>query len=375
MEAVATESIRYGMMLGKTVTSGGRVLLKAGTILRESYIPILLRQGVSVVHVTRTVAMSPVGAVSSPTHTALTAQLGGVLEQISALFDAASARYASRFSITLDVPAITQTVGQMVDELLSNPRVVFNLHDIGASDEYTLRHSVNVCILTTLLGIEVGYNPIQLKQLATGALLHDVGKVGVPPEVLNKPGKLTPEEFKIMASHTTIGWRILREQEGIPYAAAVIALQHHERFSGGGYPRGLKGEQIHPNARLCTVADCFEALTSDRVYRKALSPACALDVMARDMSTAFEPGLVERFRGCVTPYPVGSVVELSDGQMAVVFEVARGKTYRPKVHPLDSDGDIQEGRVIDLDLDQYRAVSVARLIRWAATAFAPEVSA
>lgn len=360
-------------MLGKTVMSGGRVLLTAGTILQEGYIPFLQRQGIVSVFVTEGQALSPVGAVSAPTHTALTEQFGATLGQVADLFKSATAMDSGRVSLPLDVASINKTVDKMVDELLNNPRVVFNLHDIGTSDEYTLRHSVNVCILTTLLGAESGYNPIQLKQLATGALLHDVGKVGVPDEVLNKPGKLTTEEFKLMASHTTIGWQILREQGAITYASAVMSLQHHERWLGGGYPRGLKGDQIHPYSRLCSVADCFEALTSDRVYRRALTPARALDVMAKDMSTAFEPGLVDRFRACVTPYPVGSTVELSDGQLAIVVEVTRGKTYRPKVHPLDAEGNMQDSAVVDLD--KYRAVSVVRLVQWASTVFAPDVSA
>jgi putative nucleotidyltransferase with HDIG domain len=364
------------MRLGKTLASAsGKVLLTAGTALKESYIEPLLAQGVASVYIINELApdVEPPDVVTQEARNALTTEINTVLNQVNQVFQDASRKRLSQFSVGLDGERLKVAVGRVVDDILTNPGVVYNLQDIRSADEYTLGHSVNVCILSTLLGTVMGYNPTELKDLATGALLHDIGKVATPPEILNKAGQLTAEEFQIMSQHTTIGWMMLKDQRQVRYTAAIIALQHHERWMGGGYPRGLKEEQIYRHSRICSVADCFDAMTSDRVYRKGMSPAKALETMLNGMPGFFQPGLAWSFCQCVAPYPVGSMVELNDGRHAVVVAVTRGKTFAPRIRVLkDIDGNDLAGQ-FEMEMEEHPELKIARMVAEDSPEFAPAV--
>lgn len=376
MQLVRTSAIQAGMRLGKTISgANGKVLLTAGTALKESYIEPLLKQGIASVYVVNELApdVEPPDVLSSESRAALTNEMHAVLTRVSQAFQEATKKRLLQFSVGLDGERLKAAVGKVVDDILGNPDVVYNLHDIRSADEYTLGHSVSVCVLSTLLGTVMGYNPTELRDLATGALLHDIGKVATPPEILNKPGQLTPEEFQIMSQHTTIGWMMLKDQRQVRYTAAIIALQHHERWLGGGYPRGLKEEQIYRHSRICSVADCFDAMTSDRVYRKGMSPAKALETMMNGMPGFFQPGLAWSFCQCVAPYPVGSMVELSDRRQAVVVSVTRGKTFTPRVRVLkDEDGKEIPGQ-FEMELQEHPEVKIARVLAEDSPEFSPDV--
>lgn len=146
-----------------------------------------------------------------------------------------------------------------------------------------------------------------------GSLLHDIGKMMIPPEILHKPGRLTDEEFDIIKNHAKYGFDILRKQGDVPLLSAHCALQHHEKWNGGGYPRGLAGEEIHPYARALAVGDVFDALTTHRVYRRAMLPHEAMEIIYADTNSHFEQSVVETFRRTVAIYPVGVTVKLNSG--------------------------------------------------------------
>lgn len=366
MFLVRTELIRAGMRSANTVSSlDGRVLLTAGTLLRESYIEPLLKQGVAAIYIVNELApdVVPADVVAPESRRSLKVELQAVLAQVAPVFSGAMKKEVSRFNFGLDTERLTKAVGRVVDDILRNPRVVFNLQDIRMSDEYTLSHSVNVCILATLLGTVMKYTETELKDLAVGAVLHDVGKVATPPEILNKPAALTPEEFAIMKQHTTMGWQILSEQRNVRPVSAIMALQHHERWSGEGYPSGLSGEKIYKHSRICAVADCFDAMTADRVYRPGMASGQALEMIAEGMNGFFQPGLGWSFAQCIAPYPVGSLVQITGGRQAVVVAVDRGKTYRPRIRVvLDKDGRPVPGDA-EINLDENPDIRIVRLVR------------
>jgi putative nucleotidyltransferase with HDIG domain len=366
MLRVPVTEIRSGMRLARSVElPGGRLFLSAGEILRESYIEPLLRHGIVAVYVVNELApdVMPPEVISEETRRQVTQELRQIHDDMRRAFAAASSKGLSRFQVGLNTERLKQVVGRVVDELLAQPRVVFNLQDIRTADEYTLGHSVSVCILSTLLGTVMGYTREELRNLALGALLHDIGKIMTPPEILNKPGKLTPEEIVIMNRHTVDGWEILKDQREMPVTAAIVALQHHERWLGGGYPEGLKGKQIYKFARVCAVADCFDAMTADRVYRPGMAPARALEILTREMKGFFQPELLWSFSQCVAPYPVGSLVTITGGQKAVVVAVTRGQTYKPRIR-IVADA---EGRPLaepkELELAEHPEVRIVSLVR------------
>lgn len=377
MFRVATSEIRSGMRLGKSIITGdGRVLLQAGTLLRESFKEPLLAHGVASIYIVNELApdIEPVDVISEANRRHLTAELKKTMTDIDRAFADASKTSVRRFHATLRTEKLKSTVDSIVQELMANPRATVSLQDIRTADEYTLGHSVNVCVLATLLGVELGYTPQELRDLALGALLHDVGKTAVPPEVLNKPGKLTPEETEIMNQHTTMGWMMLKDQREVSYTSAIVALQHHERWTGGGYPMSLSGNQIYKFARVCAVADCYDAMTADRIYRKGLSPVVALETLSGPMHGFFEPRILLAFMNCIAPWPVGSMVEITGGFKAVVVAVDRGRADRPLVRVvLEPDG-TQVAQPFEIDLVRERKMDIVRELHEDADSYLREMA-
>jgi HD-GYP domain-containing protein (c-di-GMP phosphodiesterase class II) len=371
---VPVREIQSGMRLAKSILlSGGRLFLARGLELRESYVTPLLEQGIAAVYIVNEMApeITAADVISEEVRRAVTEELRQVMVQFHPATGQVPRHAGGPVSVTLEVQRLKAAVDALVNEVMTNHQVVYNLKDLRSTDDYTLGHSVNVCVLSSLLGAVTGLSTPELRDLALGALLHDIGKVATPAQVLGKPSKLTPEETAIMQRHTSDGWNILKEQRGIPYPAAIIALQHHERWGGGGYPEGLKEQQIFKYARLCAVADCFDAMTADRVYRPGMTHERALQTMEREMASYFEPDLVSAFISCVAPYPVGSLVVLSDGRRAVVVDVPRGNTSRPKVRVVTGEDGRQlpqDGQV-DLDLAGYPQVQILELLSQGAGEF------
>ncbi|MBC7326124.1 MAG: HD-GYP domain-containing protein, partial [Moorella sp. (in: Bacteria)] len=180
----------------------------------------------------------------------------------------------------LDTARIRWVVCRILDDLLDRKELMLNLADIRALDDYTFAHSVNVCILAMVTGLTLNYSRSALLHLGMGALLHDIGKTCIPLDILNKPGRLTMEEYKIVRRHTQYGFDILQMQKGVGPVSALVALEHHERYNGSGYPRGLKGEAIHQFASITGVVDVYDALTADRVYRRAYPSYEAYEMLA-----------------------------------------------------------------------------------------------
>lgn len=236
-----------------------------------------------------------------------------------------------RLGRSISTSEAKKMVANMVESIIRNPDAMVVLTQLKNVDEYTALHSLRVCILALTFGRQLDLNSEELNLLGIGALLHDVGKMKVPLDVLNKPGKLTDTEFEIMKSHVTEGVKIIENAHGIASASLEVVRTHHERYSGGGYASGLTGDDIHPFGLIVAIVDCYDAITSDRVYQKGVSPQDALSRMYEWRTRDFHPTLVEQFIQCMGIYPIGSVVELSDGSMGVVVTVNRERRLLPKV--------------------------------------------
>ena len=180
-------------------------------------------------------------------------------------------------------------------------------------------------------------------------LLHDLGKLKVPDEILNKPGALTPDEFSIMRQHTTLGYELLRADSGLDPIISDVTCHHHERMDGRGYPQQLAEWQISRFARLVSIVDAFDAITSDRCYRDGLPTSDAIRILYRNRGQQFDASMVEAFIRMIGVYPPGSLVELSTGEVAIVVATHPGRKLKPRVEiMLDADKRPVEPRVIDL---------------------------
>jgi putative nucleotidyltransferase with HDIG domain len=219
-------------------------------------------------------------------------------------------------------------------------------------DDYTYTHSLNVSVLSISAGKALGLTNDDLKILGLGTMFHDLGKLRVPDNILNKPGKLTDDEFAVMRSHAALSAEVIIEQNlDVNDQVIKVARSHHERIDGSGYPDGLKGEQIPPLATICGLSDVYDALTSDRVYHKGMLPHDALKIIYSMRGSHFQPDWVDRFVQSVGIYPPGTVVELNTGHRAVIMEVMNRSLLTPLIKIVaDPHGQLyQRVKLVDLN--------------------------
>jgi putative nucleotidyltransferase with HDIG domain len=231
----------------------------------------------------------------------------------------------------IDLPRVRKIVHETVDGVLRNPDAHVCITQLKNRDDYTAEHSINVCVLSLALGRHLGLDRDQLQMLGVSALLHDIGKIKTPLEILTKPGRLTAQEFDVIKDHTVDGHELLKKRYGLPNKIAQTAFSHHERISGGGYPRGIKGAKIPMWGKIVAIVDVYDAITSDRVYHKGVTSFDALTKIYESRLIDFDPELVEQFIQCVGIYPVGTLVQLTDGQVGLVTSVNPRYRLLPKV--------------------------------------------
>ncbi len=229
----------------------------------------------------------------------------------------------------------THTAKTLVAELASN--IVENLDasmwltQLKSRDEYTAIHSLNVCVLSLTFGRALGLNINELEELGLGALLHDIGKMRVPLKVLNKPGKLTNDEFEIMKSHPGMGYELVRGDKTLSAEVLNIIKSHHERLNGQGYPDCLKEDEISYFTKIVSIVDVYDAITSDRVYHDGMTPHEALKKLYEWMPNNYDTELMQSFIRTIGIYPVGSVVELKTGHIGLVVKLSESHRLKPVV--------------------------------------------
>jgi len=354
----------YALVPGQKVahaiySSDGQLLLNAGVILTEGIIARLRMLGVPALYIDDGLLpdVEVLDVISEETRRDAIVRVRRLLEDVK---DGQGRSAVSR--VLIRAQDMIQTVNEIIDQLLSRRALVVNLVDMRTLDDYTFGHCVNVCVLSLLTGITLGYDRPRLFQLGMGALLHDIGKTRVPQEILNKPEPLLPEEFEIIKKHTVYGYEILRQCHGISSVAATVAHQHHERFQGQGYPQRLKGDDIHEFAAITGVADAFDAITADRIYRKAYPAHEAYEMIAGSGDFLFDYRIVRAFLENVAAYPVGTIVELKTGWIGVVVDTPRGQSLRPRVRILFE----REGQPVtdpwEVSLAEDYSLSITRVL-------------
>jgi HD-GYP domain-containing protein (c-di-GMP phosphodiesterase class II) len=213
----------------------------------------------------------------------------------------------------LSAEKVYKVVNDIIEALLQNPDIMRNLIEIRTMNDYLFAHNVAVCVLSLITGIALNYDESKLKLLGVGAVLHDIGKAAIPLKILNKKSKLSGEEYAVIQQHSQIGYNILKNCNNIHSASAYVAWQHHERFDGSGYPLGLKGAEIHEFARIAALADVYDAMSTDRVYRKRLMPQEVIKYIRDQEGVKFDPEYTTVFLQSITPFPIGSNASLSNG--------------------------------------------------------------
>ena len=237
----------------------------------------------------------------------------------------------ARLGASIDTEQAKATVNDCVQSILRNPDAMLWLSKIRHEDEYTAEHCLNVCILCIAFGRHLGMEEEDLQKLGLCGLLHDVGKMKVPPDVLNKPGKLTDKEFKMVKAHSIHGRNMLMRSPGIYQGVVDVAYAHHERMDGGGYPRGIKASGISDFSRMVAIVDAYDAMTAKRCYDDARPSTEALKEIYRCRGAHFDERLASEFTEMVGLYPPGSIVELVNGCVGIVLNTNHRYRHLPRV--------------------------------------------
>jgi len=353
MQRVSFSVLQPGMTVATNVRGAdGRLLVRNGMVLTASSIRKLANLGIGSVYIRNPLfaAIDVPELVREDTRVRLVRELQN-----------AFAGYQKNGDIETD--ALRGEVKTMVAEVIGNRDAMLHTFDLRTYQDYLYAHSVNVAIISVLIALNLDYNEARLTDLALGALLHDIGMLAVPGDIILKMGNLTPAEAETVQRHAADGFEIVRKRREISTLAAHIAFQHHERFDGTGYPRRLKGEEIHEYARIVAVADIFDALIADRPYRKGLLPHEAYEIMMTLGDKYVDKTILGIFLANVAIYPVGTVVQISSGETAVVARVHPGLQARPVVKVLlDAAGAaVKDGR--ELDLAQNLTVFVTKVYK------------
>ena len=236
-----------------------------------------------------------------------------------------------RLDRALGIDHIRETTDAMVDSVFRNQDALTCLTRIQSKDCYLYEHSLNVAILMSVFAKQLGFEQRLIKEITIGAFLHDIGKVLIPPEILNKRGTLTSKEQKIMRSHVAIGLKLLEDSPDISHIAMRMVKEHHERNDGSGYPHGLIDKEISEYGKMIAIVDSYDAMTCERPYKKSVPPISAFKTLIAESPTLYDKELVEKFIQSLGIYPVGTLVKLNTGKLGLVSKLNKEKPLLPFV--------------------------------------------
>lgn len=342
MRKIDIENVAPGVKIAKTIfNSEGRVLLTSGVEFKDQFLEKLRSNGITEIYIEDEMSegIEVRDVICDQTRVEAKCVIKNLMDNYV-------------FSQSINTGKVKDVIDKIIDELLNSRDILINLSDIKSVDDYTFEHSVNVCILSLITGIGLGYNSFRLKDLGVGALLHDIGKLKIPEEVLKKPSQLTVEEFEEIKKHTIYGYEILKNYENISMISAFIAFGHHERYDGSGYPLQLRGDNIHQCARIVAVADVYDALTSDRVYRKKLKPHEVVDYITSLGTHHFDKEIVDQFVQYIAVYPLGTGVLLNTRERGIVIKVDKNLPTRPVVRIVFNEKREKLDQYYDIDLSK-----------------------
>jgi HD-GYP domain-containing protein (c-di-GMP phosphodiesterase class II) len=356
MRFVPVNCIKEGAIVGKKLFGkSGEVLLNTGTVIQSSFIEKIKEHGYNGIYIEDDLSkdIEVVSLISDELK----------FKAIMTLKDTFSSIEKDKILSKNNIKNLSTIVDNILEEILSNKDLLINIIDIKAFDDYTYYHSVNVSLLSIVIGISLNLNKATLNNLGLAAILHDIGKVFIDKNILNKSGCLTKEEYEIIKAHPNKGYEYLKTINHFPAQVYTGILHHHEKYNGNGYPLSLKGDNICLLGKIIAVADVYDAMTSNRPYRKALLPSEAIEYLMGACGSLFDGEIVKCFIEKISPYPLGTLVQLSNNAIGLVLENYKDCCLRPKVRVFLKGDTKVEPYIIDLRNDpNARNITIVGLV-------------
>lgn len=318
MRKISVEELAPGMKLARDVIlEDGRFLLLKGFTIKNRYLERIRHYGVPYLYVEDEIGKLEYFS-EEVVYTETFQTIKTVMESV-------------RQGADINLPVLKDTVDDIIQKILNDDNVFMKLTGIRDIDNYTYLHSVDVCIYSVIAGKSMHLSESEISDLGMGAILHDMGKCKIPLNILNKPARLTKDEYEVIKKHTVLGYDVIRKTPGMDHRIANIALSHHEHWDGTGYPLGKARTDIDLLSRIVAVADVYDALTANRVYRKRFMPHEAAEYLVANASQHFDPEILKVFLDNIAVYPADIIVLLNTGEIARVVEAKGTMSIRPKV--------------------------------------------
>ncbi|HKM03357.1 MAG TPA: HD-GYP domain-containing protein [Lachnospiraceae bacterium] len=338
MRRVSLNHITPGMRLAKSIYHGSSLILREGTPDLQRYVSGLNNLGIFSIYIDDSISVDidiP-DAISEITRVKCKNVLQGAFDSIKRQGNLKSSIFSDAINILLE-------------ELFSRDNILISLQDIGTTDDATLIHSINTTVLCLLIGKQLNLSKVELYKLAEGSLLHDIGKTLLKPSILLKTTPLTKEEFEHIKEHPLLGYELLKKNPFMTELSRIIALQHHERLDGSGYPYGLKSDKLHLFSKITAIADMYDALTAERCYRTSMSNYQAYKILMESSKSKIDSTLLGLLLQNVAIYPNGVVVNLSNGTRGIVKSQNTSMPFRPVIRIID-DINHETVQLYDADL-------------------------
>ncbi|MFP3918563.1 HD-GYP domain-containing protein [Lysinibacillus telephonicus] len=326
MRLISINALKSQMVVGKTIwNEAGLPLLQKDVVVTDGIISRLKELGIQYLYIEDKISDGIIIEESI-----LPEVRTNAIKKITTSFNKVKGLNSQSASLVIDKQS--KVIGEIVDDLLTtivkSDEVLTVLTDTLIYDEYLYQHSFQVTLYSIAIAKELGYSSEDLRVIGIGAMLHDIGKLVIPPDILFKEGSLTDDEYEVIKQHTRFGFDILRNLHTVSLLVAHCAFQHHERIDGSGYPRGISGAEMHPYAKIIAVADVFDAVTSNRVYRQKMLPSEGIKIIESGSGTIFDKHIVDAFKRSIVHYPNGTILLLSDGRRGIV---AKQNLHKPEL--------------------------------------------
>ncbi|GAB6156284.1 HD-GYP domain-containing protein [Desulfosporosinus burensis] len=351
MRQVSVHSLTIGDVLGKTIfSSSGRILLGKGVKLTPLFIAKLKEMGLSILYIEDDRFDDViVEDVISEEH------------RREAMEFLEKSTRSVRLGRNLNDFDLKNIIKKIVEEILFKKDILVNMMDMRSIDNQMFAHSVNVCVLSTVLGKALLFDREKLETLAIGAILHDFGKLQLDPKLITKTEDHTSEEVELLKTHTTLGFEDLRKRKDLNLAVAHIAFQHHEHMNGTGYPRRLKEGEIHPLAQIVGIADLYDKFTSDHNDVKRIMPHEACEILMGLAGTLYPLEMVRLFLKNIAAYPTGITVRLNTGEIGVVVDQNLSMPARPIVRVFD-ESQFGENTIKEYNMVEKRTIFIQEVL-------------